>query len=115
MNILKLFILLTFCWIQCYADINIDEANSLAAKSGNWESIFDMTPKYTIKAGTHTAEQNRKHQKYCAKFGDKDVTDDSDIQVGYDNDDPMNTTIICMGSGTPPPGNLAGAGTVESK
>lgn len=68
-----------------------------------------LNPTYTIKAGTHTADQNAAHQKFCSQFGDKDITDTIDIQVGYDNYDPMDETVFCSGSGSAG-GGFAGAG-----
>lgn len=108
---MKLFIFLSFCCLQCYADVNIDEANALATNEDT-AAMLQTMPTYTIKPGSHTAEQNAEHQKYCAQFDAKDVTDNSDIQVGYGNVDPMDTTVFCMGEGIPKSGDFAGAGAI---
>lgn len=111
----KKIILLSFfavVSIGVFADVDIQKA--AANDQTNSDAIFQALPKYTIKAGSHTAAQNAEHQKYCAQFDSKDITDTIDIQVGYDNVDPMDTTVFCMGDGIPKSGNFAGAVAVNS-
>lgn len=99
--------------IPAFADVNSQSTanNDQAAADAIWNAL----PKYTIKAGSHTAAQNKEHQAFCSQYGDKDITDKVDIQVGYDNLDPMNSTVFCMGNGKLNiEGNLAGVGVVPS-
>ena len=59
--------------------------NSLIVVANNHPSptnIINSTPKTTIKAGSHTTEENLYHQQFCAKQGGVDITDKSDFQVG---------------------------------
>ena len=110
---ITLLSLLGLLGISAFADVNSQAIGSDA--QANVNAVFQALPKYTIKAGSHTAAQNAEHQKYCAQFGDKDITDTIDIQVGYDNVNPMDSTVFCMGSGTLDTGSgLAGVGVLSS-
>ncbi len=76
-----------------YADAALD-----AELLQDEEAAYTAMPKITIKAGSHTLAENAAHQKYCAAKGEVDVTDKNDVIVGVGNVDPMNSTIICMGT-----------------